>query len=111
MTAKGSPTWYRRHESYDHQAELERRRTTARANGMFDEFSERPAFEAYFAMSRCGRGPEYLAKAFERFPDGFYAASSTQRHWWTWQCALGAGQPLPPFDPIKIAAARLSTSD
>ncbi len=110
MTAKGSRSWYadRRHTAYDHDTELLKRRTAARANGMFDEFSERPAFEAWFRDSRKGRGAAHLEHLFDKASDGSYVDPSVQRHWWTWVNAVGAGKPLPKFDPIKIAAARLT---
>lgn len=108
MTIKGSTAWYRRHDTYDHDAELLKRRTAARANGMFDEYSERPAFETFFRDSRKSRGAAFLERAFAKHPDGGYADESVQRHWHTWVMSLGAGKDLPKYDPIKIAAARLT---
>ncbi len=109
MNIKGSPAYYaqrRQPGPYDHEAELLKRRTTARANGMFDEYSERPAFEAYFRGSRKSRGAAFLERAFEKFSDGSYVDSSVQRHYHTWRMSVGAGEFLPPFDPIKIATDR-----
>jgi hypothetical protein len=113
MTAKGSPAYYaerRQPDRYDRDAELLKRRTAARANGMFDEFSERPAFETWFRESRKGRGATYVGMLFERLPDGSYARPEAQRHWHTWAMSVGAGKQLPPFDPIKIAADRARTA-
>lgn len=109
MTAKGSTAWYRRNDGFDHEADLLKRRTAARLNGMFDEYSERPAFEAWFRDSRRDRGAAFLARAFDCHQDGSYADDSLARHWHTWQMAVGAGKLLPKFDPIKIAANRIAT--
>lgn len=111
MSAKGSLGWYRRLDApADLDAERASRRQYARANGMFDESSERPAFEVWFSDSRRGKGTAFLAKALQRASDGSYADESTQRHWWTWQCALGGGKPLPRYDPYKLAAADLASA-
>ena len=102
MSAKGPPGWYRRNDGYDHDAELLKRRTAARANGMFDEFSERPAFERFFRDSRCVF-PDDAAKTFQRLSDGTYAGDSVQRHWHTWQMSVGAGRLLPKFNATQFA--------
>lgn len=112
MTAKGTPAWYRRNDGHDHDhdAELLKRRTAARANGMFDEFSERPAFEAYFRDSRKGKGVAFLERMLERDADGYYRDLSVQRHWHTWRMSVGAGRLLPKFDPFKLAADRAAAN-
>ena len=52
---------------------------------------ERERFEAYFAWSRQSKGANRRPN-FERFEeDGTYKDDHTQRHWWTWQQALSAG--------------------
>lgn len=49
----------------------------------------REAFEMWFASSRRSRGAG-KRPTFARLPDDTYADDHTQRHWWTWQCALAA---------------------
>jgi hypothetical protein len=112
VSAKGSPAWYRdRRESHIDPAEQrERRRKTARARGEFDEYSERAAFEAFYRHSRSGKGATYLDLALRRHPErpSEYESDPTQRHWFTWQMAVGAGRLLPRFDPMKAAVERLA---
>ena len=55
---------------------------------------ERERFEAYFAWSRKSKGANRRPN-FERFEeDGTYKDDHTQRHWWTWQQALSAGDAV-----------------
>jgi hypothetical protein len=109
MAARGTPAWYRRNDAPEPESiRMARRNEEARARGEFDEITERPMFEAFFLDSRRGRGVAYLAKAFERLPDSTYTQDSTQRHWHSWQCALGCGRPPPKFDPYAAAADRFA---
>jgi hypothetical protein len=113
MSAKGTSAWYRRHDApVDLDAERESRRLHARSHGMFDESSERPAFEAWFRRSRAGKGATFLAMALSRHPDSpdEYHMESTQRHWFTWQNAAGGGRLLPKYDPYKLAANDLANA-
>lgn len=110
MSAKGTPDWYRRRREgppVDLAAEREVRRLAARAAGMFDEFTERPAFEAWFAYSRASSAAR--ERMFAQLGDGSYADDHTQRHWWTWQCSAGGGRPLPPYNMVEAALRRLDT--
>jgi len=115
MPAKGTPDWYRRNAGADtlaEQAKLDARRADARARGEFDEVSERPAFEAFFRDSRSGRGAANLDMALRRHPTrpSEYEADPTQRHWHTWQMAVGGGRLLPRYDFYRAAAERLAAS-
>ncbi|MBI3346974.1 MAG: hypothetical protein HY020_07155 [Burkholderiales bacterium] len=48
-------------------------------------------FETYFVESRdANRRSVNLTKR----PDGSYVDDHTQRHWWTWQCAVAAAAQL-----------------
>jgi hypothetical protein len=113
MPAKGTPDWYRRRAGSDtlaEEAKLDARRADARVRGEFDEVSERPAFEAYFRGSRGGRGAANIEMALRRHPTrpSEYEADPTQRHWHTWQMAVGGGRLLPRYDMYKAAADRLA---
>ena len=115
MAAKGTTAWYRRNDGCDparEQATLDLRRAQARARGEFDELSERAAFETFFRDSRRGNGASYLTIALRRDParPTEYEAEPTQRHWHTWQMAVGAGRRLPKYDPYKAAADRLAAA-
>ncbi len=108
MTAKGSPAWYaarRAGPTLTLDDEMAQRRATARAHGMFDAPAERHAFEAFFRDSRAGNGAGYVDRELQRHPERFfeYVSESTQRHWHTWQMALGGGKLLPKFSAYEIA--------
>ncbi len=110
MTAKGGSRWYadrRAGPTLSLDDEMAKRRTTARAAGMFDEHAERYAFEAFFRESRRDRGATFVDLALRRrYADQSYESDATQHHWWTWCIAVGGGQLLPKFDAIKLAADR-----
>jgi len=113
MPAKGTPDWYRRHAATDtlrEDAKMDARRAEARARGEFDEISERYAFEHFFRGSRGGKGASYLTIALRRHPErpSEYEADPTQRHWHTWQMAVGGGRLLPRYDMYRAAAERLA---
>jgi len=102
MTAKGTPDWYRDRRAGASRLTSDERREMARAAGMFDEETERPAFEAFFKDSRRNRGAAKRATLLARMPSGDYVDDHTQRHWWTWQIAVGGGRLLPPLDHVKF---------
>lgn len=49
--------------------------------------NERKRFEAYWRFSRANKGVLSVDRSLAKEGDQ-YVADSTQRHWWTWQCAL-----------------------
>lgn len=110
MPAKGTSAWYAAHRQpapLDLDAEMAKRRATARDHGMFDEQAERHAFEAFIRDSRSGKGATFLTIALRRrWVDQSYEQEATQRHWHTWQIAVGGGRLLPKFDAVKLAAER-----
>lgn len=50
---------------------------------------ERERFERYFVDSRRSRGAKKRTD-MSRLDDGTYADDHVQRHWWTWQQAIGS---------------------
>lgn len=52
---------------------------------------QRDRFEAFFRASRTGKGAKKAAALLARNDVDEYVEDHTQRHWWTWQTALGLG--------------------
>lgn len=51
--------------------------------------AERDRFEAFMRRSRTGKGAKKAAALLNQHPNGEYVEDHVQRHWWTWQLALG----------------------
>jgi hypothetical protein len=50
---------------------------------------ERERFENFIRTSRTSKGRKHVEKQLARMEGGDYLEDHTQRHWWTWQSALG----------------------
>ena len=61
----------------------------------------RIAFETHWLATRGGRKARRELARSNTDPSG-YAFSSTQRHWWTWQCALAAIAAQAPHDQTAL---------
>jgi hypothetical protein len=66
--------------------------------------TDREAFEAHWWITRGRKKAAYELKIGDKDEHG-YAFPSTQRHWWTWQCAIRSqAAPVAAADPLMAQA-------